>query len=235
MQKNPVGQMIANAILLLAALRPLRGLLPCLVVLVPGLLLTGSRGAMLALAIGLAVILAMHRFRTRLLFSRAVPLIALAAVAFAFLPLALQSRLTTFSPNRTTSAGYPLYLRDQYSQDAKRIIAAHPVTGVGIGNFGRADARSSVAVNDPHDVLLLQAAEGGYGLAVSFVLLILGSTMALFAIRHVELAPAAAAVLLATVAHGLFDVYWVRGTPLLSWLLIGMAFGQLARAQTSES
>jgi hypothetical protein len=35
----------------------------------------------------------------------------------------------------------------------------------------------------------------------------------------------AAAVLLATVAHGLVDVYWVRGTPVLGWLLVGMAFG----------
>lgn len=44
MQKNPVGQMIANAILLLVAVQRLRGLLPCLLILVPGLLLTQSRG-----------------------------------------------------------------------------------------------------------------------------------------------------------------------------------------------
>jgi hypothetical protein len=43
--------------------------------------------------------------------------------------------------------------------------------------------------------------------------------------RQVDVAPAAAAVLLATVAHGLVDIYWVRGTPVLSWLLVGMACG----------
>ena len=41
-------------------------------------------------------------------------------------------------------------------------------------------------------------------------------------------AVAAAAVLLSTVAHGMVDVYWVRGTPVLGWLLVGMACGELA-------
>jgi len=84
-------------------------------------------------------------------------------------------------------------------------------------------------------VLLLQAAEGGYGLAVSFVLLVVGSTIALFTrMRGMPLAAAAAAVLLATVIHGLVDVYWVRGTPLLGWLLVGMACGEFARQRQEE-
>ena len=235
MQKNPVGQMIANAILLLVAVRSLRPMLPCLVVLVPGLFLTGSRGAVLALVLGLAVVLVMHGSRARLLHSRAFPLAAVAAVAFAFLTPALQSRLTTFSANRTTSAGYAVYLRTQFSQDAHRIITAHPLIGVGVGNFGLANASSSLPVEDPHQVLLLQAAEGGYGFATSFVLLIAGSALVLFAMRRVEVAAAAAAVLIATFAHGLVDVYWVRGTPVLGWLLIGMACGQFAMGRHKES
>jgi hypothetical protein len=31
------------------------------------------------------------------------------------------------------------------------------------------------------------------------------------------------------VAHGLVDVYWVRGTPILGWLLVGMACGGLLK------
>ena len=63
LQKNPVGQMIANAILLLVGVQRLRRLLPCLVILVPGLFLTQSRGAIIAAAIGIVVIVVMHGLR----------------------------------------------------------------------------------------------------------------------------------------------------------------------------
>jgi hypothetical protein len=43
--------------------------------------------------------------------------------------------------------------------------------------------------------------------------------------RQVDVGPAAAGVLIATAAHGLVDIYWVRGTPILGWLLVGMACG----------
>ncbi len=59
----------------------------------------------------------------------------------------------------------------------------------------------------------------------------LGVVFALWRMRRVELAPAAAAVLLATVAHGMVDVYWVRATPVLGWLLVGMLCGMTAAAR----
>ena len=40
------------------------------------------------------------------------------------------------------------------------------------------------------------------------------------------------AVLLSTVAHGMVDIYWVRGTPVLGWLLVGMACGVYALRRT---
>jgi membrane-bound metal-dependent hydrolase YbcI (DUF457 family) len=80
---------------------------------------------------------------------------------------------------------------------------------------------------------LLQAAEGGYVLAASFVVLIAGVLLVLARARNLETSPAAAAVLVATVAHGLVDVFWVRGTPVLSWLLVGMTLGLLARGSPS--
>jgi ABC-type amino acid transport system permease subunit len=55
------------------------------------------------------------------------------------------------------------------------------------------------------------------------VILIIGTSLALLRLRHTDLAPAAVGLLVATAAHGLVDVYWVRGTPVLSWLLVGMA------------
>jgi len=149
-------------------------------------------------------------------------------------PSALQSRVTTFSPGQQSAGQYAIYLRHQFYDDAHRIIDAHPWTGVGIGNYGAANALSAHPVQDPHQVLLLQQAEGGYGLGAAFVLLIAGTMVALRRMRQVDVAPAAAGVLIATAAHGLVDVYWVRGTPVLGWLLVGMACGELARLRSEE-
>jgi hypothetical protein len=231
MQKNPVGQMIANAVVLLIAVRPLRRLMPCVVVLAPGLLLTGSRGAILALGVSVVVLLAFQHARARLVLTRFLPLALVLVLAIPFLPAALQSRLTTFSGNRVTNSGYSIYVRSQLSQEARSIIDAHPIVGVGVGNFGAANSTNPLPVQDPHEVLLLQAAEGGWGFAACFVVLIVGSSIALFRMRRLELAPVAAAVLVGTAVHGLVDVYWVRGTPLLGWLLVGMAFGSLREAR----
>jgi len=235
LQKNPVGQMIANGILLLVGVRTLRAFLPCLLVLVPGVVLTESRGAIGATALGLAVIVAMQGFKVKTILTRAVPLVALAVGVFAFSPAPLQQRVTTFSPSQTTNAGYAIYVRQKFATDARRIISAYPVTGVGVGNYQSADSFSTTPAQDPHDVILLQAAEGGYGLAVSFVLLIVGTSAAMLRMRRANLAPAAAAILIGTFAHGLIDVYWVRGTPVLSWLIVGMVCGEVARRRRAES
>ena len=72
-------------------------------------------------------------------------------------------------------------------------------------------------------------------LAFSFILLVAGVALALRRYRRIDVAPAAAGILLATVAHGLVDVYWVRGTPILGWLLVGMVCGGLARERGTGS
>jgi hypothetical protein len=39
----------------------------------------------------------------------------------------------------------------------------------------------------------------------------------------------------AILTHGLVDVYWVRGTPVIGWLLVGMALNpMLAHAPEAE-
>jgi hypothetical protein len=238
-QKNPVGQFIANAILLFVGLPSLRRLLPCLLILVPGLLITESRGAILATGVGVTVILAMRGFGLRFILTRGVPVVLAGAAAFLLLPSAYQSRVTTVSPGQNTPAQYAIYIREQLAGDAKRIIRAHPWAGVGVGEYFAADAAVSTtgAVQDPHEVLYLQAAEGGYGLALSFILLIGGLAVALWRMRSVNVAAAAAGVLIATAAHGMLDVYWVRGTPVLGYLLVGMACATLLRQRedaTSE-
>lgn len=236
LQKNPVGQLFTNAILLIVAIPSLRRLMPCLLLLVPGLLYTESRGAIGAAMVGVAVIAVFNaRSDAGRVGTRVALLAVLAVAAFALMPASLRSRVTTFTPGTNTPAAYSLHIRQGFSRDAKSIIRAHPIVGVGVGNYAVADSHSSLPSDDPHEVLLLQGAEGGYGLIAAFVLLVLGSVGVLF--RHRREGPlvlAAAAVVLATAVHGLVDVYWVRGTPVLSWLLVGMAMGHVATLRRRE-
>jgi len=232
MQQNPVGQMMANAILVVVGVRALRPLIICLPVLVVGLFLTQSRGALVAAAVGFVVLTVMSARPGGFLARRGLWIVLAALLAFSLMPTSIQDRFTNFSSTSIDLSGnyapgsYALYTRHRYISDAEQIIDAHPWTGIGVGNYLAGDPSNLTQTTDPHDVILLQAAEGGYGLAALFVLLVLGSVLALRRLgRTVELAPVAAAVLLATVAHGLVDVYWVRGTPVLGWLLVGMACG----------
>jgi O-Antigen ligase len=224
-QKNPVGQMIANAILVLVGVKALRRYVVCAAILVPGLVLTVSKGAILATAIGLIVILSFQRARAGTVLRKVAVLAAVAFAAYAALPPSLQSRLTTLTPGVGSVGAYALHTRQQYAKDAEHIIAAHRWIGIGVGNYLAGDPYQGTQTTDPHDVLLLQAAEGGYVLAIAFALLIGGSFLALRKMGEVDVTAAAAGVLVATVVHGLVDVYWVRGTPILSWLLVGMACG----------
>jgi len=229
LQKNPVGAMVGNAILVLIAFPPLRSFFPCLLLLVPGLLLTDSRGAVAATALGFVVFALARGGHRGTLLKRVIPVALIASVAFLLLPADTTSRLTTYSSGQRTTGEYALYIREQYREDAHEVIDAHPWTGVGVGNYFAGDASDLTRAKDPHQVLLLQAAEGGWAFAGSFILLIGASCFALYTIRHVDLASAAAAVFVATAAHGLVDVYWVRGTPVLAWLLLGMACGMHAQ------
>lgn len=227
-QKNPIGQMIGNALLLLVGLPQLRRYAPFGLVLIPGLLLTGSRGAVVGTVVGLVVILALQS-RSRMLFKRLALVAFVGFVAYALVPVSLQQRLTNYSAGTGSQASYANRYRQEYARDAEHLIAKHPVVGVGVGNYVAGSARDLTLVTDPHNVLLLQAAEGGIAFALSFVVLIGGVALALRRMSSVPIAPVAAGVFLATFVHGLVDVYWVRGTPVLGWLLVGMACAAYAR------
>jgi hypothetical protein len=234
LQKNPVGQFIANGILLLIALPRLRAFAPLLLVLIPGLFLSASRGAVGSVFVGLAVIAFMHESRGRALLTRVIPTLAVAVAAFALVPAAVSQRLTTTSSgNLGTTAQYSIHIHQQYAHDAHRLIRLHKWTGIGIGNYLAGDAYLGTQTTDPHNVFLLQEAEGGYGFAISFGLLLAGISLVLYRMRRLHLASAALAVLLATAAHGVVDVYWVRATPVLGWLLVGAVCGAYARKPIS--
>ncbi|HLX33026.1 MAG TPA: O-antigen ligase family protein [Gaiellaceae bacterium] len=235
LQKNPAGGFVANAILLIVGVPRLSRYRLLVPLLVYGLFATQSRGAIVACAIGITILLAfrwMHSPRQAI--ATGVAIAAIAGLAFTMMSPNAQSFITTFGSQGESHAAYNIRFRQEYQRDALKIIRAHPWLGVGVGQYGNAVAQAQLTPTlDPHDVLLLQAAEGGWLFGVSFIVLIAGTTLALVRLRRVELAPVAVAVVLASAAHGLVDIYWVRGTPVLSWLLTGMVCALAWQARTA--
>ncbi|HZS30116.1 MAG TPA: O-antigen ligase family protein [Gaiellaceae bacterium] len=229
LQKNPVGQFIANAILLIVGVPRLSRYRIAVPLLVYGMFATQSRGAIVACAGGIAILLAfrwMHSPRQAI--ATGLAIVAVGGLSFTLLPPSAQAFITTYGSTGNSHAAWNIRFRQEYNRDALVIIRAHPWLGVGVGAYGDASTRAGFGgVPDPHNVFLLEAAEGGWLFAGSFVLLIVGTGIVLVRLRRAELAPVALAVVFATAAHGMVDIYWVRGTPVLGWLLVGMV-GALA-------
>ena len=231
-QKNPVGQYIAGALLVVAAdpLNRLRMLaVPLLAI---GMLQSESRGALLGLLLGLAMLVVARPGADKLKAAVVlVPFVLLLGLAYTSLPDDVQARTATLSDDGAGGSGqYTIKIRETYRDDALEIIARDPLLGVGIGNYMAGIASDGSLTNDPHNVLLLEAAEGGVPLVAALSLLIAGSCTLLWRRRgQTPLAAAALALQVSTVGHGLVDVYWVRGTPVLAWLLVGAALADAAR------
>lgn len=229
-QKNPVGQFIANGLILLLAVKDLRRRTVWLVpLLVAGTLWTQSRGAIASVGVAFAVLLVVQpgaraRGRSALL---ALPVAALTVALFRFLPEEAQQRNLTFTAGNESAGEWAIKVREAYHADAWELIHAHPWTGVGLGRYLTGSQYEGTLTNDPHQVLLLEGAEGGYLLMVSFLVLTGGALLVTWRVcRHAPLGPTAVAVNAAIIGHGLVDVYWVRGTPVLGWLVTGMALMQ---------
>ena len=222
-QKNPAGQFVASAIIVALALPGFssRFRVVFLGPLTLGLVATQSRGAVVALGASLVVLLLLRGKGSR---AQTAALISVAAVgivvAFQFLPSEDQGRAL-----RTSSSNdYALKIRQDYRHDGINLYKAHPVSGIGVGNYLSGDVQAGTQASDPHNVLLLQAVEGGPLLVGGFLVLSLGPVVTL--VRRRKLHPVvtiALAVQVGILTHGQVDVYWVRSTPVLGWFLIGAA------------
>lgn len=225
--KNPMGQFMADAIIVLLAVRDVRRRLWwALPVLAAGTLWTQSRGAMVSVGVGFAAFLLVQpgaRSRVRS-FGLAIPLAAVSVAAFRLLPETAQQRNLTFTSADESAGAWAIRLRETYQADAWEIIHAHPWTGIGVGNYLSGSAYEGTLTNDPHQVLLQQGAEGGFGLMASYIVLIAGAVWVLWRrARSAPMTPLAIAMTVAIVGHGMVDVYWLRGGPVIGWLLVGMA------------
>ena len=216
-QKNPAGGYLTAGLIIAVVLRPGRRWIGYAALLAVGSLATQSRGALLGLIAGAVVALLVVRFRERrrLLLSLGASSVVL-VLGYLTLPAAARERLLTTSGTHDFAIRY----REEFQADALDTFRSHPLFGVGVGNYGGGPRQPGN--NDPHQVLYLQLAEGGLVLSVGFVVL-MGLTLWL-PLRNAArstLAVAGLAVQLSTLVHALSDVYWVRGTPTMGFLLVG--------------
>jgi O-antigen ligase len=227
-QKNFAAQAIAGAFLVVVSYRLVPARSAASGVLAVGLIASLSRGAIIATAAALLVVAAFQAPGRRLrLFGLVLVMGALVLITYSALPGAQQERLVQVSPDEDYGAG----ARVVYADDAWRTFRSAPIVGVGAGNY--VGQRGDFVVTDPHNVLLLEAADGGVVLVGAFIILNACCFVILFRrIRWHPVVLTALAVQLATLLHGLVDVYWVRGTPVLGWVLVGAALALTHREET---
>ena len=245
--KNAAGQYFCLAVLVTVIVS--RGRLPYLTPLplyVLGLLYCSSRGAMVATAFGAITLLAVRGLGSwRRTVGATVALTVVVLAGYNAVPLTLQSKVQAVfqqkdgsgeatsvpdpdNPNgqAISSTAYNLRIRAAYRRDGRALAAAHPVVGVGVGNY-RTGAGPTVSI-DPHNVLIRLAAEGGFPLVLLWLVWVGATAVGL--VRRLSInawAGPALALQVASITHGLVDVYFVRGIPVLGWLVVGMAFNPL--------
>lgn len=141
--------------------RLLPGVLPALavIVVISGLLLTKSKGGILAFIAGLALFAGLLAFRRqlaahrRLVLAAAAPLVLLSAGAAGYVIVRYGLQ------HGSLPGGNSMLVRWQYWTASARMYADHPWTGVGLGNFSNyyphyKPAPALESVSDPHNVLL---------------------------------------------------------------------------------
>lgn len=218
-QKNPSGGFIAAAVIIamVANIRPTARIL-LILILVGGLISTGSRGSMLGLAVGI-LCLSVFRNQWRKVVIPCLLAIFGAAVTLRFLPPEVADRIFSES----SSGIYNIRIREIFVQDALEKFEAAPYSGVGVGNYVQSHPMlQRVETLDPHNVYALTLAEGGYPLFAGFVIMAFGSLIYI-ALHRSPYAPLAIAIQVSILAHAYVDLYWVRGTPAMGWLLVGVA------------
>jgi hypothetical protein len=153
------------------------GLAVCIVAIASCLLLTKSRSALVAAALGGALVpfsQARSHLNWKLLLAGAATLLVMIALAFAAGGLDVQV---------LSEASKSLGFRLQYWRSTLSMIAAHPLLGVGPGNFQDYYTQfklpqASEEIRDPHNFLLEVWATGG-----TFALAALAAALGLLAAR----------------------------------------------------
>lgn len=158
--------------------------------LVVALVLTRSRAALAALAVGLVVLSTMRSKRGRRVAYAAGALLAMAATAIA-VRMTWSDALWSVSP------------RVQYARACEDLILAHPWLGIGWGSFASAlrDLGIEPLAVDPHNLFLHLAVEAGLPALLVFAAL-------LWTLRHRETEWAAVIAILVNSLFVSFYIDW---------------------------
>ena len=236
---NILGGLLAVGLVLIAARNPWqarRGRAIRLAVIAVGaiaLLLTFSRGAWLALIVGLAVVVTMlglnraHAARRSVLIAGLVGAVAVAPFALAFLP-ALAARTDATGPISTEVRS--INERVATAELTAQLFAQHPITGVGLGGLPLAQHALVPAFGYDYQpaslVVLDAAAETGIAGALFYVLILTAPWLALWRARQrwtPDLGAASGALAAVTVV-GFVDYYtWAYPAGRIwFWLVLGL-------------
>jgi hypothetical protein len=235
LQKNGIGASLASALVIALELyfatdrpRRRRQLLFAMALLGGALILTLSRGAWMAAAIGVGVIAALRR-QYVLLLRMALLMIPVVAVCWIALPEEAREYATGFDSSR-----YNILARYESIEFAKSQFNQGPLTGVGVGLRKEYDATN---------VVLLTLAESGvpglltFGLIHLAVLVLCWRTTRRYARWHplYSMPAIAGALVLGRLGHGMVDHYWSRGAIMIAWASVGMATAAYCFARSNPS
>lgn len=181
-----------------------------------------SRGAWFGAAAGVLIVELLY-YRRDLLRN-----VGLAALSLVFATLMMPSVFV-----QSAASSHTLNIRKEQWEISKKGFLQNPLTGIGYANFLEL-SRENVEYEyfqheDPHNIVFRIAAETGLiGLICFFVLF---ATLYSYCFKTIKQESEKEmrwykigifAALIAYLGHGLFDVFWVRGTGSYFWILVSL-------------
>jgi O-antigen ligase len=194
----------------------------------PGLIITLSRGAWLAAAVGIGVLTAMRR-QYGLLVKLAIVLVPLIAFGWSTLPKDSREYATDIRQDR-----YNIRARYDNLEVAHRFFQQSPLYGSGVGIRKEYDATNIV--------WFTLAETGALGLVTFALVNLVFVFMVWSAARRISrddplfpVLAVGAALVIGTLARGMVDHYWQRGPAFAAWAAAGMAVAVYARSRAPRA
>jgi O-antigen ligase len=228
MQKNPAALLLAGAVVVLL-IAPSQVRLKrivrtgTLVLLVTGVLACQSRGTALALV----VVLVAHGFRERrVILSPTTLLAAFALITMVFLSFEAVKE----APNRNSQFN-PINSRLSTQAATLDVWRQDPVVGAGIRFW--LDPAIHWQHTEPHNLVAATLGEAGL-IGIAATLLLFGATLRVLRRIPNELGSLALFAVLLKLLASLFDIFWVAGTMMVPWVLVGIAVASVVHRPALE-
>ncbi len=228
LNKNYVGSILGLSMLVaLAASRELE-LKPelryaAIAAMGGGLVSSGSRGAMVALVVGIFV----WFFRTHSDYRKRGFIIGI-VLAAGFLTFVSYSVSDEIANKQATQNTNSVAVRNKTEDATIALWRTSPVVGVGIYYYtDPAYQEMNRFLVAPTNAVVEALAEGGIVLAAGFIVFNVGAICVLLRYRN-PLAVAGLALVADRLAHGMVDIFWTAGDASLPWLIVGMGMAQAA-------